>query len=243
MLTKIDYISLLINTPRTMLAKDNFIALTDSSLPFAGKHENQLVTTAIWQGGSLTTTCNQTQSTWGFIATGIAMLTTTSGTFTLQAGMYFSAGGGITLSGKGQGLLITQTGQDAFFHLGGPIEEKGRLRYIDGCTDSLLVPPVLRGDACLNFLHIPPHTFQSQHTHPSLRAGIIVSGSGECMTPEGSHPLYPGLAFVIPAGGQHSFKTGEEALRVIAFHPDSDFGPTHEEHPMINRTYLTHEVS
>jgi hypothetical protein len=27
-------------------------------------------------------------------------------------------------------------------------------------------------------------------------------------------------------------------LRVIAYHPDSDFGPTHEDHPMINRTMV-----
>lgn len=227
-----------------MLAENNFIALTDNASPLELAHGNQLVTIAIWQGGVLkVTTRNQDQSTWGFIATGTAQLSTKSGDFTLQTGMYFSADQEVTLSGSGTGLLITQTGQKAFFHLGGPIEEKGRLRYIDGCTDSLLVPPVIKGDACLNLLHIPPDTFQSQHTHPSLRAGIIVSGSGECRTPEGSHALYPGLAFVIPAGGQHSFKTSEEALRVIAFHPDSDFGPTHEEHPMINRTYLTHEVS
>jgi hypothetical protein len=26
---------------------------------------------------------------------------------------------------------------------------------------------------------------------------------------------------------------------VIAYHPDSDFGPTHENHPMVNRTIVT----
>jgi hypothetical protein len=25
---------------------------------------------------------------------------------------------------------------------------------------------------------------------------------------------------------------------VLAFHPDSDFGPTDEDHPMLNRTYF-----
>jgi hypothetical protein len=48
----------------------------------------------------------------------------------------------------------------------------------------------------------------------------------------------PGLAFVIPADSLHSFTTENEALRVIAYHPDSDFGPTHEDHPMVNRTIL-----
>ena len=32
--------------------------------------------------------------------------------------------------------------------------------------------------------------------------------------------------------------TADEALLVIAYHPDSDFGPTHERHPMINRTIV-----
>jgi hypothetical protein len=27
-------------------------------------------------------------------------------------------------------------------------------------------------------------------------------------------------------------------MDVIAFHPDSDWGPTDEKHPMLNRTYL-----
>jgi hypothetical protein len=27
-------------------------------------------------------------------------------------------------------------------------------------------------------------------------------------------------------------------MTVIAYHPDSDFGATHEDHPMINRTMV-----
>ena len=47
------------------------------------------------------------------------------------------------------------------FQVGGPIEAMGRLRYIDGCTDSLLIPPWRRGEACLNHLHIPPGVEQT----------------------------------------------------------------------------------
>jgi hypothetical protein len=43
---------------------------------------------------------------------------------------------------------------------------------------------------------------------------------------------------VIHANGLHSFATKDEPMRVIAYHPDSDFGPTHEDHPMINRTMV-----
>lgn len=157
--------------------------------------------------------------------------------YEVSAGMYLSLPGESILRGGG-GVVTTRLGYHGVFLLGGPVEERGRLRYIDGCTDSLLIPPVLLGDPCLNLLHIPPGTHQTRHTHPSFRSGLILSGIGECVTPEGRHPLEPGLAFLIPEHAAHSFHTAEEALRVIAFHPDSDCGPTHEDHPMVNRTII-----
>jgi len=153
------------------------------------------------------------------------------------AGMYLAVPGAARIEG-GRGIVASRLDYCGFFMLGGPVEELGRLRYIDGCTDSLLIPPVLFGDPCLNLLHIPPGTRQTRHTHPSFRSGLILSGSGECVTPEHSYPLSPGLAFIIPADSAHSFHTGDEALRVIAFHPESDFGPTNEKHPMVNRTII-----
>jgi quercetin dioxygenase-like cupin family protein len=151
--------------------------------------------------------------------------------------MYFSVAGSAMLRG-GCGLVITREAYRGFFHVGGPIEETGRLRYIDGCTDSLLIPPVKLGDACLNLLHIPPGTRQSAHTHPSIRVGLIVRGTGNCVTPEHEFALRPGLAFVIAADQLHSFHTENDSLLVVAYHPDSDFGPTDECHPMVNRTIL-----
>jgi quercetin dioxygenase-like cupin family protein len=188
---------------------------------------------ATWGGGL---ELPATGTHFGFVHTGPADVNG----MTLAAGMYFAAQGSVGVRG-GSGLVVTRLGFRGFFHLGGPVEETGRLRYIDGCTDSLLIPPVLLGDPCLNLLHIPPHTRQSAHTHPSIRVGLIVSGSGECVTPDRHYPLTPGLAFVIPAGATHSFHTATDALRVIAYHPDSDFGPTHECHPMVNRTILPTE--
>lgn len=137
---------------------------------------------------------------------------------------------------------------------GGPIEKKGRLKYIDGCTDSLLIPPVKMGDPCLNHLHFPRDIDQTAHTHPSHRIGIVADGEGECITPFGNLPLTKGMIFVIkeydgvekaegldgkmyPAG-THAFRTTDNTMDVIAFHPDSDFGPTDVDHPMINRTIV-----
>jgi len=174
---------------------------------------------------------------FGLVQEGAAKLECSSGSFDICKGMYWSASGALRLTG-GRGLIISQLDYRGFFHLGGPIESTGRLRYIDGCTDSLLIPPVQLGDPCLNLLHIPPHTRQTTHTHPSRRIGLIVAGSGRCVTPSGEQPLHPGLAFIIAANSLHSFYTDDEALLVIAFHPDSDFGPTHEHHPMINRTII-----
>ncbi|MBL7998327.1 MAG: cupin domain-containing protein, partial [Candidatus Kapabacteria bacterium] len=100
--------------------------------------------------------------------------------YTLLAGMYLSGSMVRILSGKG--IAIERLGYSGQFMLGGPIEQKGRLKYIDGCTDSLLIPPVKYGDPCLNALYFPAGIDQTAHTHPSMRVGMIVSGKGECVT-------------------------------------------------------------
>lgn len=120
---------------------------------------------------------------------------------------------------------------------GGPIEERGRLRYIDSCSDTLLAAPPRQGDPCLNLLHFPPGIEQTMHVHPSVRAGVVARGAGTCDTPSGSSELVAGLFFSIPANGVHRFTTSSlEGMDVIAYHPDSDWGPTDEQHPMLTRT-------
>lgn len=150
-------------------------------------------------------------------------------------------------------LVIERIGFKGMITYGGPIEEEGRLKYIDGCTDSLLVPPVKLGDPCLNHLHFPSGIDQTMHTHPSVRVGIIAGGRGWCITPFGVVPLRPGMVFVIHEEdgseavgldgemhkvGSHCFRTDDIGMEVVAWHPDSDFGPTDEEHPMISRTFV-----
>ncbi|CAE6926947.1 CPK8 [Symbiodinium sp. CCMP2592] len=125
--------------------------------------------------------------------------------------------------------------------IGGPIESKGRLRYVDGCSDTLLLAPPKLSDPCLNLLHFPPGIHQTLHTHPSVRCGLIASGAGYCM--DGDHrkmELEEGMVWAIPKDAVHSFHTAEsnEELNVIAFHPDSDWGPLDEDHPMLNRTWV-----
>jgi hypothetical protein len=96
-----------------------------------------------------------------------------------------------------------------------------------------------------------------------MRVGMVTYGSGYCITPWEEIPLYTGQIFIIHEGGAetfgteegavgeevehkgkvgiagaHSFRTEDEGMCVIAYHPDSDFGPTDDEHPMINRTIV-----
>ena len=153
----------------------------------------------------------------------------------LRAGSWFVLPEGAHLAG-GRGLAIVVPGYCGIRQLGGPLESRGRLRYIDGCSDTLLVCPPRLGEPCLNHLHIPARTEQSSHTHPTLRVGVILRGRGVCRAAGVAHALEPGLGWFIPAGLRHGFSTQDEPLDVLAWHPDSDFGPTDEDHPMKNRT-------
>jgi mannose-6-phosphate isomerase-like protein (cupin superfamily) len=174
---------------------------------------------------------------FGYVFTGEANLKTNLGSFTLREKMFFCIPTEFSIEG-GEGIIITRIGYKGMFNIGGQIEENGRLRYIDGCRDTLLIPPILKGDPCLNALYFPPNIVQTSHTHPSVRVGIVASGNGECVTPDGVFPLNSGAAFIIPPEALHSFNTFDDEMVVIAYHPDSDFGATHEEHPMINRTMV-----
>jgi quercetin dioxygenase-like cupin family protein len=188
-----------------------------------------------WKGGGVAVPEGDTH--YGMVTVGDAVLHSVGETNRLRAGMFFVVPGEACVVG-GEGLVISRFGYRGLWQIGGPIEPAGRLRYIDGCSDTLLVCPPLLGEPCLNHLHIPPHTSQSAHTHPSMRLGVILRGSGECRTPEGAFPLSPGMAWYIPTGCLHAFHTAGEPLDVIAWHPDSDFGPTHTNHPMVSRTFV-----
>ena len=162
----------------------------------------------------------------------------------LQSLMYCACPNPIQIEG-GSGIAISRLGFSGLFMAGGPMEPSGRLRYIDGCTDSLIIPPVTKGDPCLNHLHFPKNINQTRHVHPSIRVGVVAEGRGRCVVPDEqdptrdlTFPLEPGRLFFIPTDGQHSFFTDDSEMDVIAYHPDSDTGPDHDNHPMINRTIV-----
>lgn len=191
-----------------------------------------------------------TGTTFGFVLSGNDCRVQLNGDFDrrvipLCEGSYFCIPGSAILTGTGRVELITRHDWIGFLSIGSSIESWGRLKYIDGCTDSMLVAPPRRGDPCLNSLYFPRDTKQTAHTHPSMRTGLVWSGQGVCKTPSVDYELKPGNIFFLPPETWHSFHTEpgqpeqeQAALTVIAFHPDSDTGPTDEDHAMLNRTYF-----
>ncbi|WP_416669796.1 cupin domain-containing protein [Egbenema bharatensis] len=180
---------------------------------------------------------------FGFVYQGFAHLSFRGmhGTesYRLRAGMYFSLPGkGAIGSAASSGIVFTRLNYRGMFSLGGPIEAQGRLAYIDGGTSSLLIPPVLLGDPCLNVMYFPPHVDQTLHTHPSDRIGIVVAGASIMKTPQSAIPVESGTIFLIPAHYPHKFCTSDSPFTVVVFHPDSDTGYTHTNHPMLQRTMV-----
>lgn len=151
----------------------------------------------------------------------------------------------INISGPGAVVLIERRGFRGQM-VTGKIETKGRLSYIDGCSDSMLVYPPRMGDPVFNHLHFPGGVVQTQHTHPSIRLGIVARGNGHAFQKASEHAdgwefeLSTGCVFMLEEQELHSFRTdkSKSTMDVIAFHPDSDWGPTDAGHPMLNRTYI-----
>lgn len=147
----------------------------------------------------------------------------------LRTGMYGCFTTGHINLDKGAKALVIHCGKyDGMRMFGGPIEQTGRLKYIDGCTDSVLISPVRKGDPCLNHLHFPTGINQTMHTHPSLRIGLVIRGAGECVTPFGNVPLTEGMVPVVFIEPQ------DEASRKMATIRHNRARGTHGVLPMAN---------
>ena len=179
-------------------------------------------------------------TTYGFVMEGTLELENV----TLQKHQWFSVptlSTSKTFVVNGKTTFMTRLGFIGQHVLGGPIEETGRLTYIDGCSDSLLVYPPRLGDPTLNVLYFPPGIEQSFHLHPSIRLGVIAKGRGICSTNGGDLEMSTGDVFCLDTMERHRFKTADSEMVVIPFHPDGDWGPTDHNHTMLNRTYSSNK--
>lgn len=162
----------------------------------------------------------------------------------LEAGQYF----GFSVAQHANGFaedklfLVLRLGYMVMNTIGW-VEKQGRLSYIDGCSDSLLVYPARMGDSSLNLLYFPPGIDQTFHRHPSIRMGCVIDGQGFSSHGEdgvvNEDPLITGTAFSLSEQERHRFRTENSSMTVVAFHPDGDWGPTDHNHTMLNRTYVT----
>ena len=179
-----------------------------------------------------------TATSYGYVVRGSARVIAGGIEAKLVAGAFFSAPGEIELSVDGVVAVVERKGFRGMATLGA-IEATGRLAYIDGCSDTILCMPPRLGDPVFNHLHFPAGIEQTQHSHPSIRLGVVARGKGLAYGPGWERPLETGAVFLLHAHEVHAFKTTRgESMDVIAFHPDSDWGPTDGVHPMLNRTYL-----
>ena len=179
-------------------------------------------------------------SVYGTVVDGHATVRAPGIVAELQAGGFFGLPGPCEVTCAGRTMVIERLGYRAVPSLG-RIEAKGRLAYIDGCSDTVLCTPARLGDPVLNHLHFPAHTDQTVHIHPSVRLGVVIRGRGIAFGVGWEEPLEPGTAFLLVEHERHAFRTMDQSMDVIAFHPDSDWGPTDAAHPMLNRTYLRSE--
>ena len=174
---------------------------------------------------------------------GEATITIDGKKYSLEKGQYFGLGvkDSVNIDVVDKLFVIVRLGYLVPNTIGW-VETKGRLTYIDGCSDSLLVYPARLGDASLNLLYFPPGINQTFHTHPSIRLGCVIDGSG--VSSHGDHSnlreddLIAGTSFCLSEQEKHRFRTIDNSMTIIAFHPDGDWGPTDHNHTMLNRTYL-----
>ena len=179
---------------------------------------------------------------YGYVQAGSIVLDINGQKTALYAGAWFQKPDGFSFITRPETRVVLfqragYAGVEAF----GTVEKQGRLKYIDGAHDTVLSSPVKFGEPCLNALFVPLGAHQTMHTHPSTRAGVIIGGVGRVETPDNKHELKEGLIFFLPEDGWHKFRTdfeGAEPLSLVAYHPDSDFGPSDQFHPMLNRTLI-----
>lgn len=209
--------------------RQNTIDITQESFPAILR---------IWQGNSFELPACGTH--FGYVYQGLSLLFRQGEeSYRLRSGMYFCLPGEGKIEGEtSSGIVITRLNYHGMFSLGGPIEPTGRFAYIDRGTNSLLIPPILRGEPCLNAIYFPPRVDQTLHTHPSYRIGMVVTGRGKLENRKTVIALEPGIIFLISADSLHKFRTIESNLTVVVFHPDSDTGFTHRDNPMLKRTIV-----
>lgn len=122
--------------------------------------------------------------------------------------------------------------------------DMGNLSYMDGGTNTTATNPGRLGDPVVNYVHFPPNMYQTLHTHPSHRIGLILKGNGKIELDNDEYfAVNEGEAFYMRRNCLHNFITEDEPVILFVFAPDSGTGPTDEINPLKIRTYVGQQRS
>jgi len=177
---------------------------------------------------------------YGCVLDGVAALDYLGHPMALAKDFYFAVPGRADLEiGPSTVVgLVRRAGYLGQFTVG-KVEDRGRLRYVDGCSASILVHPPRRGDPVLHHVHFPEGIEQAQGAHPLICLGMVLRGRGEAFGPKcgpmnaptewWTEALEPGCAFLLHEQEMHGFRTNPHhkgsSMDVVAFHPASNWGP------------------
>lgn len=114
----------------------------------------------------------------------------------------------------------------------------GNLTYIDGGTNTTAIGPSRLGDPVVNYVHFPANMYQTLHTHPSHRIGVIIKGKGKVELDNELYDVLEGETFFMRRNELHNFVTEDSEVILYVFAPDSGTGPTDEINPLKIRTYI-----
>lgn len=114
----------------------------------------------------------------------------------------------------------------------------GNLTYIDGGTNTTAIGPSRLGDPVVNYVHFPANMYQTLHTHPSHRIGLIIKGQGKVELDNELYDIVEGETFFMRRNELHNFITTDSEVILYVFAPDSGTGPTDEINPLKIRTYI-----
>jgi quercetin dioxygenase-like cupin family protein len=156
--------------------------------------------------------------------------TDTNGAFCVNS-PYKVSGEGIVISFPGLRLLESR------YYVQNNLD-MGNLTYIDGGTNTTAIGPSRLGDPVVNYVHFPPNMYQTLHTHPSHRIGLIIKGRGKVELDNELYDVIEGETFFMRRNELHNFITEDSEVILYVFAPDSGTGPTDEINPLKIRTYI-----
>lgn len=115
----------------------------------------------------------------------------------------------------------------------------GNLTYMDGGTNSNAITPSRLGDPVINYVHFPKGMYQTLHTHPSHRIGLILKGNGKIeLDNKEMFDVREGGVFLMARNELHNFICTDKDVVAFVFAPESGDGPTDEVNPLQARTIL-----